>query len=71
MRIPYKELSAESLQGVIEEYVSREGTEYGSRDYSLQEKVEQVMAQLGRGEVVIEFDPDSGTCNLVPVVRGS
>lgn len=65
MRIPYQALSDEALRGVIEEFVSREGTEYGVRDFSLQEKVEQVMAQLVRGEVVIDYEPDTGTCNLL------
>lgn len=64
MRIPHTELSADALRGIIEEYVSREGTEYGSRDYALSEKVAQVMEQLDKGEVVIDFDPDSQSCSL-------
>ena len=65
MRIPHTALSVESLRGIIEEYVTREGTEYGARDYSLEEKVEQILGQLERGEVVIEYDPDGQTCNLL------
>lgn len=48
----------------MEEFVTREGTEYGSRDYSLDEKVGHVMKQLEREEVIIEYDPDSQTCTL-------
>lgn len=69
MRIPFRELSAEALRGVIEEYVSREGTEYGWRDFSMEEKVAQVVGQLERGEAEILFDPDSQTCHLAPVDR--
>ena len=65
MRIPYTKLSDDTLQGIVEEYVSREGTEYGSRDYSLDEKVKQVLAQIHCGDVVIEFDPDSQSCQLL------
>ena len=65
MRIPYTALSAESLRGVVEEFVTREGTEYGARDYSLDEKVSHVMEQLEREEVIIEYDPESQTCTLL------
>ncbi len=64
MQIPYTELSATALRGVIEEYVSREGTEYGEKEYHLEQKVAQVIAQLRKGEVIIDFDPDTETCHL-------
>ena len=65
MKIPYTELSSNALRGVIEEYVSREGTEYGDRYFSLDEKVEQVLTKIHSGEVVIEFDADSQSCHLL------
>ncbi len=65
MRIPQNGLSQEALRGIVEEYVTREGTEYGSRDYSLEEKVMAVLSQLDRGEIVIDYDPETGTCNLL------
>jgi uncharacterized protein len=66
VEIPPEALSAEALQGVIEAFVLREGTEYGERDYSLAEKVAAVQAQLVRGEAVILFDPATETVVLVP-----
>jgi len=65
LEIPYTELSEEALRGVIEEFISREGTEYGAREYSMEEKVEQVRRQLLAGEVKLFFDADSQSCNLV------
>ena len=65
MKIPHTALSKEALNGIIEEYVSREGTDYGSQVYSLLEKVEHVMRQIEKGEVLIEFDADSQTCQLM------
>ncbi len=65
--IPYRELSPDALRGVIESFVLREGTDYGEREYSLDEKVAHVMQQLERGEARIEFDMDSETVNLVKV----
>ncbi len=56
MKIPYQQLSAEALQGLLETFVCREGTDYGERDYSLQDKIEQVLQQLQRGKVVICYD---------------
>jgi uncharacterized protein YheU (UPF0270 family) len=66
MEIPFTELSAETLEAVIEEFITREGTDYGQQEYSLQSKIEQVKGQLQRGEVKITFDPESETCSLIP-----
>lgn len=55
--VPYGELSAEALRGVIESFVLREGTDYGEREVAFETKVEQILQQLQRGEVQIVFDP--------------
>lgn len=65
MEIPHTSLSKESLRGVIEDFILREGTDYGSLEYSLDEKVLQVMKQIESGKVKILFDPDDETCTLV------
>jgi uncharacterized protein len=65
MQIPWDRLSPDVLDAVIEEYVTREGTDYGPHDYSLADKVAQVRSQLQRGEAVIDFDPDTQTCHLL------
>lgn len=64
MEIPYSELSDDALQAVIEEFITREGTEYGEREYSLQQKIDQVKTQLKRGEIIINYDVDSQSCHL-------
>jgi uncharacterized protein len=63
--IPHTQLSAEALQGVIESFVLREGTEYGARDFTLAEKLSHVMLQLERGEAQIMFDPVSQSVDIV------
>jgi uncharacterized protein YheU (UPF0270 family) len=65
MIIPHKSLQAETLRNVIEEFVLREGTDYGNAVYSLDQKVEQVYKQLERGDVVVVFDPETETCDIV------
>ena len=63
--VPYTELSEDALRGVLESFVLREGTEYGARDFSLDEKVAHVLKQLRRGEAQIVFDPGSETVDVV------
>jgi uncharacterized protein YheU (UPF0270 family) len=63
--IPYSELSPRALLGVVESFVLREGTDYGAREYSLEEKVEHVMAQLRCGEARIVFQPETETVSIV------
>jgi uncharacterized protein len=65
--IPYTELSAEALRGVVEAFVLREGTDYGEREFSLEQKFHHVIQQLERGEAQIVFDPNTETVDLVRV----
>lgn len=64
--VPATAISAQALDGLIEQYVLREGTEYGARDYSLQEKVIRVRRQLESGKVVIVYSDDLGVAELIP-----
>lgn len=64
MIIPHEQLSADALRGLMEEFITREGTDYGW-ETSLERKVEQVKAQIQRGEVVIVFDPATETVSLL------
>ena len=63
--IPYDQLSPESLHGVIEEFVTRDGTDYGEVEVSLDIKINQVLRQLKSGKALIVFDPESETCNIL------
>ena len=65
MRIPWERLSAEVLDAVIEEYVSREGTDYVPQEYSIAVKLAHVRLQLDLGIAWIDFDPDTQTCHLL------
>jgi uncharacterized protein YheU (UPF0270 family) len=66
MEIPFTALSSDTLEAIIEEFITREGTDYGEREYSLAAKVEQVKQQLQRGEVIINYDAETQTCHLAP-----
>ena len=59
-------LSAEALRGLIEEFVSRDGTDYGNLEKSLDAKCSAVMRQLENGDVCIVFDREEARANLIP-----
>ena len=50
---------------VVEAFVLREGTDYGERVASHEEKVMQVMRQLERGAAKIVFDPVTESVDIV------
>jgi hypothetical protein len=59
------QISPESLRGLIEEFVTRDGTDYGAVERSVEEKIVQVSAQLASGEARLVFDPTTETTNIV------
>jgi uncharacterized protein len=63
--VPYDRISAEALQALLEESVSREGTDSGDTRQSLAQKVDQLRRQLVRGEAVIVCDLAAETTNIV------
>ncbi len=68
--VPHTELSEDALRGVIESFVLREGTDYGERDVSHEQKVAQVLQQLEKGEVRIVFDPADSSVTIVVAKSG-
>lgn len=65
--IPFRQLSPEALSGLLEAYVSREGTDYGQgAPPNLSQKVDQVRRQLEEGTAVVVFDPEEQSCNIIP-----
>ena len=66
MLIPHQMLSPEALQGVIEAFVTREGTDYGVQDVSLATKVWQVRQQLEAETAIIVYDEETASCTIQP-----
>jgi uncharacterized protein len=63
--VPYTELAADVLRAVVESYVLREGTDYGEREFSLEDKVAHVIGRLKRGEAQIVFDPETESISII------
>jgi len=62
--IPANKLSAKALRGVIEEFISREGTDYGEKEVSSETKFRQVKDKLEKGMAVLVFDDMTETTNI-------
>ena len=65
VEVPHDALPEDTLNRLIEEFVTREGTSYGERDYSLEEMVEHVKSQLKNKKAFIQFDDQTETCHII------
>ena len=65
MIIPYKSLAADTLKNLIEEFVTRDGTDYGNYELSMAEKVSAVESRLSSGEIVIMYIESTESVNIV------
>lgn len=65
MEIPFKQLSDEILQNIIEEYLLREESNYGDNAPELEQSVSRVKQELARGRLSIYFDEKSETCGIL------
>ena len=64
--VPYNKLSHEALRGLIEEFVTRPGTDTGYTKGSLDDNVDMVMKQLKLGDVSVVFDEKTNAANILP-----
>ena len=62
MRIPHLQLSPAALRAVIEEFVSRDGTDHSS----IEQRIDLVRRQLDVGSVELHFEQETKTCNILP-----
>jgi uncharacterized protein len=65
IEIPHTLLSPDALLGLVESFVLREGTDYGAHEFTHEQKVAQVMAQLESGDARIVFDPETESVTLL------
>jgi len=65
MLIPHDQLNPDTLHSLIENFVTRNGTDYGDIEVALQSKIEQVMRQLKSGDIVIVYNQDEACCNII------
>ena len=63
-RIPVNRLSPDALQGVIEEFISRDSTDHGEIEVSRDTIFRQVKDKLETGSAVLIFDDETETTNI-------
>jgi len=66
MIIPYSDIAETTLHTLIVYYVLREGTDYGDTEVPLTTKVQHVLQQLQRGDIVIVYSELHESINLLP-----
>lgn len=66
VEIPWQNLSSEALLGVIDDFILREGTDYGSVEATLDKKRTDLLRQLENKKIRLFFDPETETITLVP-----
>lgn len=63
MLIPHTQLSPAALRAVVQEFVTRDGTDHTS----VEQRIEVVLRGLEAGRVELHFNDETETCNIVPV----
>ena len=60
-------LSNETLDNLIMEVITREGTDYGEHEVGIKVKKEQLMYQLKHGIAVIAYSDEDNVCDIIKV----
>ncbi|MBM6551286.1 YheU family protein [Marinomonas ostreistagni] len=63
--IPYDALDPETLDNILNDIVSRDGTDYGDYGLSAEQKRQQALKALQSGNAVLVFDTESETIQMV------
>jgi len=63
MKIPHTKLSLVALEQVVEEFVTRDGTDHSG----VKQRVIDILAQLENGIIELHFDSKTGSCNIITV----
>lgn len=66
IEVPYRDISREALQGLLEDFVTRQGYDTTEVDAGLEDWVQQVRQQLIQGELAIVFDPVTESATILP-----
>ena len=69
MEIPWQKLHPDTLRALIEEFVTRDGTDYGEVEAPFEAKIKQVHDLIHEGKVKLVFEPDTESCNLKETVQ--
>ena len=63
--VPYEQIDPETLRSMIQEFVTRDGADWGDPGGALEDKIAQVLKQFKNKQVKVVFDLKSETANIV------
>ncbi len=61
MHVPHRLLTAGALRAIVEEFVTRDGTDHSA----VERRIELVLRQLDLGSVELHFEQETATCNIL------
>ena len=64
VQVPVDQLAMSTLMSLLEEYATRDGTDYGHREHSLEDKTAALKRQLDCGDLTLVYDLDSEEYDL-------
>jgi uncharacterized protein YheU (UPF0270 family) len=65
VEVPFDQISRDALRKMIQEFVTRDGSDWAEAGCALEDKIEQVLQQLRDKKVKVVFDLTSQTANIV------
>ena len=68
VEVPYLDINPETLRNMIEEFVTRDGADWGDAGGSMEDKIKQVLRQFEAGKIKVVFDLTSQSANIVSKV---
>jgi uncharacterized protein YheU (UPF0270 family) len=66
MIVPWQDINADTLNHLLEEFASRDGTDYGDYEISLADKVNQLKVQLQQKRILVVYSELHESVNIVP-----
>lgn len=66
MIIPLDQINQDTLHAIIEDFILREGTDYGAVDATKEDKVAQIQLQLKQGSAVLVYSELHESVNILP-----
>ena len=64
--IPLERINPETLRRMVEEFVTRDWSELADSEYTMDEKVDQVLQQLHDKRARIVYDSTTESWNVIP-----
>jgi uncharacterized protein YheU (UPF0270 family) len=67
--VPVDQLEGDTLTRLLEEFSSRDGTDYGDTETSTEKRVQQLRRRLSSGDAQLVFDGVSEQWDILPATR--